>query len=217
MAEKKRIFGSADCDSLDRLLLDEVNHRIANEVTAALAALHIAQSARGQAARPRLMAAAIDRLESFGECSRILAGMTHEVTDIGSVLERLCRAMLRSRLGSGPKQVILDIAPVALDGENARHLAMIAYELINNTLKHAFFGSGRELQVKLKIIAGSLVLVVADDGPGITSASKVPIVGKRLGRRILRDLVRACNGHLEVQSGAHGTMVQVTLPLNDPF
>jgi two-component sensor histidine kinase len=208
---------SDSCRSLDRLLLDEANHRIANEVTAALAALHIAQSARGHAARPRLMAAAIDRLESFGESSRILAGLSGEATDVGSLLERLCRAMLRSRLGAGPKRVTLDIAPVILDGEAARHLALIAYELINNTLKHAFFGAGSELQIKLKIIAGSLVLVVADDGPGITAESKVPIVGQRLGRRILKDLVKVCNGHLEIQSSVHGTIAQVAMPLSEPF
>lgn len=80
-----------NCDALaprtlDRLLLDEAYHRVANEVASALATLRLAQSAKGQRARNDMMTIAIDRLEGFGECSRLLADVSSAQTDAGALI-----------------------------------------------------------------------------------------------------------------------------------
>lgn len=125
---------SRSCDAmqaqpLDRMLLDEANHRVANEVASALAAMRLAQSAKGQRARNEMITIAIDRLEGFGECSRMLASLTSAQRDAGALVERMCRAMMRSRVESGPQRVLLDLGPVMVDGETARRIAMIAHEI----------------------------------------------------------------------------------------
>lgn len=198
--------------TLDRLLLDEANHRIANEVASALAALRLAQSAKGQRARSQMIDMAIDRLEGFGECSRMLAGMTSVQTDAGALIERMCRAMMRSRVGSGPQRVLLDLGPVMVDGETARRIAMIAHEILTNALKHAFRHAGGSLEVRLETLIDSVVLSIVDDGPGLGPGPSSLTAGKRLGGRIVGDLVRASCGSMECDTGPHGTAVHVMLP-----
>lgn len=60
------------------VLLAEAHHRAANEVTAALAGMHLARSAPDHQACRALLDRAIDRLHAFGECSRLLATPTRD-------------------------------------------------------------------------------------------------------------------------------------------
>ena len=198
--------------SLDRLLLDEANHRMSNEVCAALAALRLAKSAKGHRARLHMIELAIDRLDGFGECSRVFAGVSVAQTDAGSLVEQVCRAMLRSRVGRGPRRVLLDIRIIMVDGETARRVAMIAFELILNALKHAFPKGGGELKVRLERVADGLILSIADDGPGLQFGTSSMTGGNRLGGRIVGELVRASRGRLECESGPQGTAINVMLP-----
>ena len=200
--------------TLDRVLLDEANHRIANEVASALAALRLAQSAKGQQTRQRMIEIAIDRLEGFGECSRMLAGLSLGKTDAGDLVEQLCRAMIRSRIAFVPDRVLLDLGKLVVDGETARRIAMIAYELIMNTLKHAFPVGGGELEIRLKKFGDNIILSIIDDGPGLGQSSVAERTG--LGGRIVKELVRASSGIIECETGPHGTVVHVMLPKGLP-
>lgn len=137
-AERKSVTDDISPRTLDRLLLDEVNHRVANEVSSALAALRLALSAKGDRARELMIRVAIDRLEGFGECSRILAGATVANTNAASLLEQMCRAMVRSRVGEKPDRVRLELPSTTVAGETARRIALIAFELIMNALAYAF-------------------------------------------------------------------------------
>ncbi len=198
--------------SLDRLLHDETNHRVANEVAAALAALRLVQSARGRQSRDHLLNLAIDRLEGFGETARLLAAGTSEPVDAALIVDRVCRAVLRPGGDAGPQRVILDLAPSAAGGETARRIAMVAHELVTNARKHAFPDGQGELEVRLCTLADSLVLTVSDDGPGLT-ASTPGGPGSRLGGRIVAEIVRASDGVLQCETGPDGTTVHVSLPI----
>lgn len=198
--------------SLERLLLDEANHRAANEVCSSLAALRLALSAEGEVACRRMIKVAIDRLEGFGECSRMLASVTRADTDAGALVERMCRAMMRSRVGQGPQRVLLDLPPTIVDGEIARRIAIIAFELIMNALTHAFPITGSELKVGLERTADGLVLTIADDGPGVARSDSSKSLGQCLGGRIVSELVQASRGRLECEAGPNGTAIRVMLP-----
>jgi two-component sensor histidine kinase len=198
--------------TLDRLLLDEANHRVANEVAAALAAMRIAQSARYRGSRIRMIDAAIDRLEGFGQCARLFAGVPSGFTDVGVLVEDVSRAMLRSRMDGRPTHMVLDVKSIVVDGETARRVAMIAYELINNALKHAFDSGGGLLEVRLEPLAGGIVLSVIDDGPGLEPGHALASGEEGLGGRIVSDLVRLSGGHLACTTGPNGTAVRVMLP-----
>lgn len=120
--------------------------------------------------------------------------------------------MTRSRVGTGPQRVLLDLGPIIVDGEIARRLAMIAHEILTNALKHAFRHSGGSLEVRLEMLIDSVVLSIIDDGPGLGPGPSSLTAGKRLGGRIVGDLVRASRGSMECDSGPNGTAVHVMLP-----
>ncbi len=199
---------------LDRLLLDEANHRVANEVSSAIAALRLALSAKGERARELMIKIAIDRLEGFGECSRLLASVSVADTDAANLLEQICRAMVRSRVGEKPDRVRLDLREARVAGETARRTAMIAFELVTNALAYAFSKPGGELTVRLERIVDGLVLTIIDDGPGFEPAMASVSGGKRLGGRIVSEIVRVSGGTLECDTGPHGTAIRVTLPVH---
>ena len=203
---------AAPSRSLDRLLLDETNHRVANEVASALAALRLVQSARGRHSREHLLDVAIERLEGFGETARLLAAGGSGQVDAATIVDRVCRAALRPAGDAGPRRVVLDLAPSEAGGETARRIAMVAHELVTNARKHAFPDGRGELEVRLCTLADALVLTVSDDGPGLTAATPGG-AGSRLGGRIVADIVRASNGMLQCETGPDGTIVHVSLPI----
>ena len=197
--------------TLDRLLLDETNHRVANEVASALAAMRIAQSSRGKSSRARMIDVAIDRLEAFGECSRIFASVPSGSTDVGALVESISLAMLRSRIDGRYTRLALELPSIALDGETARRIAMIAYELVNNALKHTS-KIGGELEVRLDTAADGVVLSVTDNGPGYGPRNSSGPARHKLGGRIVSELISASGGHFACTTGPGGTAVRIMLP-----
>lgn len=207
-----RTAGSASTE--DRLMLEEHLHRTANEVASALAAFRLA-TAKGSrpGARP-MLEAAIERLEGFGECTRLLGAPAARCADAAAQVERVCRAVVRGRTARRPRRVTLALRSVVVEGETARRLALVTHELVTNALKHAV-SEGGELEVRLERLGSYVVLSVIDDGPGLGSGGGSLTSGTRLGGRIVGELVRTAGGSMDCDTGPSGTAIHVTLPIND--
>lgn len=68
--------------------------------------------------------------------------------------------------------------------------------------------------MRLERIVDGLVLTIIDNGPGFEMA-EISIGGsKRLGGRIVKELVRVSGGGLEFDTGPRGTTIRVTLPVH---
>lgn len=197
--------------SEEDVLLAEMGHRVANEVTAALAAMRLALASPSGEVRAEMMKSAIGRLEGFGEVVRSLNIRPGATVDMGESLARLCEALCASRVEAGGCLVSLDIAPCRVDGATARRLMLVAAEIVHNALRHAFEGRKGRLGIMLRSNGGWVRLAVDDDGPGIR-----PDAGTRgtgMGGPIVAELVERGNGVLECESGPEGTRVRVALPL----
>ncbi len=197
-------------DTDDRLLLVETFHRTANEATSALAALHLIKAARGSRNRWRMLEAAVQRLEGFGEVNRLLSLSFGRTIDLGHALDRLTQAVASGRMVGGGGRVVLDVARTDVDGETARSLLLIAYELVANSVRHVLEVHGGELIVRLRRSGTDLILAVEDDGPGLDGGSSTS--GTGLGSGIVAELVRRCGGRLECVSDGHGTAYRVLVP-----
>lgn len=197
-------------DTDDRLLLVETSHRTANEATNALAALHLIKAARGSRNRWRMLEAAVTRIEGFGEVNRLLSLSFGRTIDLGYALDRLTQAIASGRMVRGGGRLILDVAKTDVDGELARRLLLIAYELVANSIRHVLEVHGGELIVRLRRSGADLILEVQDDGPGLEGSSGTS--GTGLGTGIVAELVRRCGGRLECVSDAHGTAHRVFVP-----
>ena len=199
--------------SEDRLVLAEFEHRVANELSAALAALHLVRSAKGSKPRWQLLRAAIERLEGFAVVHRLLSTRKVSVVDVAEDLEELCTALAKSRPSADGSTLHLELPSTRIDGASARRLIMIASELVLNSIRYALEGTGRHLTVSLDSQGADVFLTVADDGPGIVPRSEAS--GGGMGTPIVAELVHRAGGRIMRRSGPDGTTIQVCLP-TDP-
>ncbi len=105
--------------------------------------------------------------------------------------------------------VALDLAPVALPGDKAAPLALLATELVGNALRHAFpHGSGRlSLGTHLD---GDLRVVVEDDGVGL-GAHRTSEEG--FGKTLVSMLARQLRGAVAWEDAAPGTRAILIIPI----
>jgi two-component system, NarL family, sensor histidine kinase DegS len=87
----------------------------------------------------------------------------------------------------------------------------IAQEALNNAIKHA---KANEIDIDLRLNDNRLLLVVSDDGQGLTNAATKGILNGH-GLHNMRERARLLNGVFRLASEPNeGTRVTVTIPLN---
>lgn len=196
----------------DAFLLAEANHRVSNELAAALAALRLILAAKGSRSRWRLLGHAVDRLEAFSATHRHFAAQPPLgiKVDVGASVELICSSLATAQDSARDSILMLDAKPAIIDGNVARTLSLVANELITNAIKYGLAGRSGHLWVSLRDHGEIIKLVVTDDGPGMSSAG--PCRGTGLGSGIVGELVRRANGAVAIITGPSGTSVTVTLP-----
>ncbi len=196
----------------DAFLLAEANHRVANEIAAATAALRLVKAAKGSRSRWRLLGDAIERLEAFAVTHRHFAAARSDGArvDVGAGLADVCSALAVARRSARGSTMSLDLPSTFVDPTTARNLALVADELVTNAIKYGLEGRAGMLIVSLRDDGQQVHLVVSDDGPGI--APNTDPDGSGLGSGIVAELVRRSGGEIAYRTGCHGTTVHVSMP-----
>ncbi|QQV77917.1 sensor histidine kinase [Sphingomonas aliaeris] len=193
------------------LLLADLQHRVANEVACALAAMRLARTAGQGGLRVSLFDRAIDRLEGFGKVHGVLAARPARTIDVDASLQRLCRGLVAGRDGLDDARIRLSVTTAPIPGGPAYRLLLIASELIFNGMRHALVGRSGHLDINVSQTGDEVKLIVEDDGPGIRDGAGT--AGTGLGAGIVEGLVRMGNGRIECETSGTGTVFRVTLPL----
>src|ERR1051326_284440 len=124
---------------------------------------------------------------------------------------RRCNGRHRS-LSTGPGSrpgLNLTDAPLELDQEKSIAVFRIFQETLTNIARHA---KASEVDVTLRTEEGKLLLVVADDGRGITD-EEIQGPGS-LGLLGMRERSHLFGGEVQIARGKEkGTIVTVTIPL----
>jgi two-component sensor histidine kinase/FixJ family two-component response regulator len=204
-------------------LLKEVNHRVKNNLQLVYSLLNL-QTRRVkdpntlaglEDCRHRVLAMALvhEKLHRSRDAGRISAP---------EYFRDLTRHLLDS-FGAAAREVTLElqVAPAALQVEEAIPAGLMAYELVSNSLKHAFPpGAGGRVRVGLsREEGGRLALLVEDDGAGLPPDLDVRDADS-LGLRLVRTLAEQMKGSLEALKPARGAAFRVTFgpastPAND--
>ena len=88
-----------------------------------------------------------------------------------------------------------------------------AQEAVANIIRHSH---ATRVEASLQARNGSLVLRVQDNGVGFDPSrfwSAPPNLSGGIGLRTIREQAEALGGHLELESGANGTTLEITVPL----
>jgi two-component system NarL family sensor kinase len=130
-----------------------------------------------------------------------------ESAGLAGVLENLAAGVSSSGL-----EVDVNVEPgLRLRAESEQMLFRAAQEGLRNVINHA---QARHASLKVRLDAGGVVLLVADDGIGFTAAS---IAQRRasghLGLELLAELAADAGGHLEMESQPGiGTRLRLWVP-----
>jgi two-component system, OmpR family, sensor histidine kinase BaeS len=189
---------------------------VLDDETANLAAMH------DEALR---LARLLDDLSALAEAQRPGLLLDLEEVDLAAVARAQAEAFAPAFADKGIA-FAEDLAPAPVEGE-PRRLEQVLGNLLSNALRYT--DTGGRVEVKVAAVDSAAVLEVRDTGIGI-APDDVPHVftrfwrgeksrsratgGAGIGLSIVRELVRAHGGEIEVQSApGEGSLFRVTLPL----
>lgn len=192
-------------------LLHEVDHRVKNnlQVISSLMLLKARRTPEGEV-RDALQGMA-ERIGALSTAHRMLYSsddVSHfDLSDFTSDF----LADVNASLDTERTRVEAFVEPVAVTAAMAAPLALMIHELISNAVRHAFPNErpGR-ITVSARHEAGSLRIIIADDGVGLTAAEPNPA---GFGRNLVEMLVRQLRGRIDWTEGEPGTCVEISVPL----
>jgi two-component system, sensor histidine kinase PdtaS len=176
------------------VLFHELQHRIKNSLQMILTLLKLEQRKGDPNGFDRVNEAvraislAYDQLQGSQEIKQV---------KLEEYLGKLCSQIIPSLIGSRPVQVESDIEPVGLDFDKAVILGLIVNELVTNSVKHAFGEDGGIIKVAFHVKEGEGVLVVEDDGQGISTGDQARL---GMGSQLLPAMARQLGGALELDT-----------------
>ena len=199
-------------DAQKELLLNDINHRIKNDLQWVASLL---SQAVGRAADREAKEALENAGAQIGVLARVydrlrLRGVSTAV-DAQEFVSELCGDLRSAVAGRVAASVRCHLEPVMLEPSRAVMLGLIINELVTNALKHAY-PSGRdgEVAIELRRSADEFHLSVCDNGVGMPLDVKP---GR--GQRIVHSLARELNGAAQWSPlPGGGTCAMVSFPVN---
>jgi two-component sensor histidine kinase len=204
-------------------LVEESNHRIANNLTliAGLLRLQAAGIARaGEPLSPADACTALEeagsRIESVGRLHRLLAaGRGSSKLDLGAYIRDIAEAAVASMTSSSETSLrLVSTAVCKIEPRQALPVGFIVGELVTNAVKYAH-PTGVDGVIELgchRAVGGGTTVRVADDGIGLPDGFDAS-VGGGLGMRMVRSLARQLGATLEFVPEEIGLTVTLTLPV----
>ena len=205
-------------NSLVSDVIREADHRIANSLSSVAGYMKFQLSRCDDAALTpaqarKILEDASARINVIARLHRRLSLRTSERVDVAGLLSDVCTALDFS-LSSGQRFAINVLAKDCfLPVERALPVALIATELITNSIKYSHpSGVAGNIVVSCTTEGADLTLVVADDGIGLPDGSDpTTLVGT--GMRVLRALADGLGARLSFRSTPLGLRVEVTIPV----
>ena len=184
-----------------RTLLDELNHRIKNELASVINLVTFKAVWTDNVEAKEELSNVVDLLHQHVEVHSILTMPDGDaLVDAGEQLRKLGLAMSRCKLDRMNIHLLLSTDTLPLESERCWRLALAVYELVTNAVRHACF-DGRDGEIKIKLMrAGSWVNCrVTDNGSGLGR------IKPGRGLRIVGELARAWVAGSTTPSARHGT------------
>jgi len=183
-----------DAEARQRALMNELNHRVKNNMQMLQSLLGAAQRETGSEEARTVLADAVGRVGAMAAAQHALYSAGATSFEARSFLEALCRNA--SQAFGRQADIEIEAASGVLSNDAAVPLALIVNELIANAVQH---GKGVRSRVSVKIglvnQAQHWVLHVEDDGPGFTPQ---PAQRRATGLGLVMGLARQLGGTFDV-------------------
>ena len=192
-----------------RTLLDELNHRIKNELASVINLVTFKAVWTDNVEAKEELSKVVDLLHQHAQVHSILTMPDRDaLVDAGEQLRKLGLAMSQCKLDRMNIRLVLAAETLPLESERCWRLALAIYELATNAVRHACF-DGRDGEIKIRLMrAGSWVNCrVTDNGSGLGRI--------KLGRglRIVGELASSLGGRIDRTSGTIWNSFSLDFPL----
>jgi PAS domain S-box-containing protein len=152
------------------LLLQEVNHRVKNNLDAIIGLLYVERRHAPPEALPAyrpIMQDLTQRITSLAQVHQMLSEAEWAPLNLGQLATHIIRTTTRGVTDEVDVQLDVAPTPVHVPPAQAHHLALILSELTTNTLKHAADDGARvRITVQIAEKDGIITLTYRNDGPG---------------------------------------------------
>jgi two-component sensor histidine kinase/CheY-like chemotaxis protein len=196
------------------ILLEEVNHRVANSLALVAALIRLQVSTSETEAVKTALAETQARISAIASMHRSLYtsdDVRHVEMDryLTTLARELAETMSKDRQRSN---ILCAIEPILFPSDRAVSIGMIVTELLTNAIKYAYpDGESGEIRVELrKVDDDHAILVVEDDGRGLSGTGSQ---GTGLGTRIVTSMAKTIGTGITYTPRSSGTRAEVHLDL----
>jgi two-component sensor histidine kinase len=201
----------AEANERQRLLFQELQHRVANTLQSTVGRLEIVRRrmSLSPAEAAKMLDEAIFRMSASADLHRRL----HDPTLFSQGLDSMLRKLVATVIDQSSADMKFDIEELDLSLDQKSVIAMFIIEVAYNSAKHVFQRNlGSRFEVALFALPGRRAMLrVGDDGPGVTDSSTVTSSGQNLGMRILQGLADQLNGTVTMDL-EKGRQVMIEFP-----
>jgi two-component sensor histidine kinase len=198
--------GALEAQSVSLELVEEINHRVINEYSEAIAALSLVSRNATEPARAACDAAA-QRLHAHAAAHRaLLPPAGGKAVNAADYLRQICTTYAGSALAGGDVRLILKSETVALSPDRCWRLGLIVAELVRNAARHGLSNRAGLIMVRLSHRYGETSCLVCDTGR--TTGNHVPGRGRRLTTALAADL----GGSIDWWFTPQGAMARLLFP-----
>lgn len=189
----------------------EMHHRVKNNLQTVAMLLRLQLDAAPDEKTRGILGQAVTRVLSIAAVHETLSERGLQLVDLKQVIGRVARDVAELAPESTVSIEVQGDA-LTLPSRPATSLALVASELVQNAIKHAFRGRARgSVVVTLGADGPDLLLRVTDDGVGPAPASPSPS-RTGLGLEIVRALVQDLKGKFEMRFTNRGTEALIRFP-----
>jgi two-component sensor histidine kinase len=189
VAEHAAIYEQAAHEAkVKGLLLDELNHRVRNNLALIVSFLELQRATPKGRSATAVLEEAIDRVKGLGLVHNVLEDAGFRAGQYEALVHRLAEQTFLQ--GALRDRVTLRVykQPLLLPSRILTALGIITNELFTNIAKHAFPDERRgTVAVRVETVGGEVVIQIQDDGVGVSSGLSAGT--GRLGLRLVRSLV----------------------------
>ena len=191
------------------LLLQEVNHRVANSLQLISSLIGLQSRKLVHADAREALSRAAERVEAVALVHRRLYTSNDvEFVAMDQYLDGLVGELRRAGMGRHG-QITLEADPIRVETDKAVPLGLIVNELVTNALKYAYPERDGDIRVSFRHVDGAVQLSVEDDGVGYSEGAAPK--GSGLGAVIVGAMARTVKATVVVESAPGRTRTVVRL------
>lgn len=191
-----------------QILVGELHHRVRNNLQTVTTLLHLHSRNADAETRSRMEEVA-GRMEALGAVqARIFDTVQYNRVDFRGPLEDIATSLVAVHRGGTVALALHFECALELDVAHAMPLSLLCYEVILNSMKHAWAeGATGNLTVEIIALGGRAQVRISDDGAGFQEDRATAGMGFRLAR----SLAEEAGVVLDIQSSpGSGTQVSIT-------